>query len=334
MEIDAATILGTPTQYPERLSESVSSLLKKWHPDVSSHPRSKEVTSHLAEMLRVVRSRGRTGDKDDDASGGLVSWLGSDGKHRRVRFRAQRSFELGEMYYGDGILAYRLDTTRSALFTRAVTTLSTMSFADQKMRDEMGRFLPSIKSSFMSSAAEPVLIMTKPGETYSLADLARSMGGSIPPVHAAWIVSGMLNVLCYLEYARIMHGDISTNTVFVCPRQHSVHLFGGWWYATGFGETVDLLPSRTFRLAPRELREEKLAGGLVDRVMVRETAFEIMRGTIPPPTMLDFLRMPPYGSALDDYKTWREHVLPESFGDARFVKLDVDARAVFGEKNG
>lgn len=335
MELDATTILGTPVQYPERLPERVSSLLKKWHPDVSKHPRAQEVTSHLAEMLRVERDRSRAGpDSKPEGrwkSGGTVSFLGTDGKRRNVRYKKEHEFELGRFYYGNGVVAFDLDPTRVDLFNRAAVTLATLPYADQKMMDEMKRFLPAVASSFIGTDTRPVLVSEKPAGTYLLSDLMEARGGSIEPIHAAWIISGMLNVLCYLDFARIMHGDISTGTIFVCLSQHSVHLLGGWWYATGYGEIVDLIPSRTYRIAPYELKSKKEATGLVDRILVRETSFDMMRGRDIPDPMKDFLRMPPLESALEDYRTWKEEVLPASFGETRFARMDVSDREVFGE---
>lgn len=343
--LSADFILSTPVDEPERVFQSttpdgveakIRKLLKEWHPDVSSHARAGEVTAQLNVLAAAARKRVRDGTW---AEVGVVSWH-SGSRRYRVRYRAKRSFELGTMYYGRGVAAYETKPEHQKLYSNALTRLSTMHWADDKMKTEMSRFLPALMKSFTDDVTgRRVLLLDKPQGTYTVRDVVAARGGRLEPVHAAWLMSGLLNVCCYLQWASLSHGDVSMDTVFMTPAEHSVSLLGGWWYAHPVGEKIESLPYRTACLAPPDSIRMKLADERTDllcaRALVREALGSPsgmdMGGDVPLP-MTNFLRSPSSGSALEDYQVWKEKVLPASFGARRFVELEVSEADAFKER--
>lgn len=342
MSLSADFILSTPLDSPERVFQSetadgveskIRELLKEWHPDVSKRSRATEVTSHLNVLADAARKRVGSGTW---SRVGVQVWRGSDGRERRLRYKKRSSFELGTLFYGDDTAAYETRPEHEKLYSNALTRIATLHFEDEKMKREMERFLPLSRKSFTSDRSLRVLAVSKPRETYTARDVVEAVGGKLSPEHAAWVMSALLNVCCYLQWARISHGDVSLDSVFLTPSDHAASLLGGWWYAAPVGTSLTHLPSRTASLAPRDSISMKRADERTDllcaRALVRE-ALGDPTGTNPsretPRAMSDFLRSPSSGSALEDYTTWRNSVLPASFGDRRFVELSVHDSDVF-----
>jgi hypothetical protein len=53
--------------------------------------------------------------------------------------------------------------------------------------------------------------------------------------------------------------------------------------------------------------------------------------TVPEPIQ-EWLQLPSSGSATTDYATWKNEVLPESFGPPKFVKLNLASAELYKEK--
>ena len=90
----------------------------------------------------------------------------------------------------------------------------------------------------------------------------------------------------------------------------------------------------TTGINPRCDRAVQVAGIRTDLELIRALGRELlgdisgarlMREKAAPPPMLDWLRLPAPQSAVDDYHTWQRQVLTASFGERRFMKLDLSA---------
>ena len=349
--MQAADILKIPDDKPELLftpgmsvDDRFRSLIKRFHPDVSSDPLARQVTAKITVLVATAR---RVGLDPQAAAAAKVSGsnvltlTGTDGKIRNIRYGARSPFELGSCYYGSRYVVYVVDPAYSSLYDSAVTTISTLHFASDRMATEVGRYTPKIKSTFTTVDGKRVLVLTKPEGVYTLRHVLDARGGSLEPEHAAWIMSSVLNMCCYLQWARLCHNDLSVDSVFVSPREHAVYILGGWWYAAGVGEHLTHLPARSARLAPVDIIGEKLADSRTDLILARALIREVSGnlsvadlmtgGTRIPAPMARFLSVPGPGLALEDYKVWTEDVLPSSFGARRFVELKINDSDILKE---
>ena len=59
------------------------------------------------------------------------------------------------------------------------------------------------------------------------------------------------------------------------------------------------------------------------------TGLRLAREKAAPPPMIDWLRQPAGTCALDDYQTWQRQVLPASFGERRFVELNLTRQDLY-----
>jgi hypothetical protein len=204
------------------------------------------------------------------------------------------------------------------------------------MRKAIKDFLPRLERR-IEAVGTSVNVFQRPPDTVLLTDLVRHMGGRIPPVHVAWLVSCMENMACYLAWAGISHGAISADNILVSPEQHSIVLVGGWGFSTQFGSRPAALPQRTLSLAPRLAVAGEVVAPSLDLSLIRATARELlgasgggglaMMSDIPAP-LRTWLSLPSENNAFEDYKSW-ERCLTASFGPRKFVRMEVHPAEVY-----
>lgn len=333
MTLSAENILAVPLDQPERLfkQETVDAeykaLIKVWHPDINRHPKAAAVARHLNVLHQEASRRAKTGTWETKD---VLSLVGKDGKTRRIHFRKSFEFELGRCYYGDEIVAWVVDAVHKPLFDHALRTLSTLHYANEDMKGAFAPLLPDIRATFETSD-KCVLILNKPRGSYRMRDVMDALGGQFPAEGTAWVTSCLLNICCFLEWARISHGDISLDSCWVNPETHSVYLLGGWWYATEVGQELKFLPTRSYKLAPSDTLATKLADQRTDVLLAKAVGRELSGNPGRSP-MQDFFRTPTGHTAVEDYSHWKDVILPHQFGASRFVELVVSESDVYKER--
>ncbi len=340
--ISPQAILAVPLTEPQRLFSGEAetmraewrSLAARFHPD--RHPedtRATEVLQHInalhAEALRKLAS----GLWEEP---GMLRLEATDGRRVELAFCRKGSFELGEQYIGRDFIAFSLAKTERDLFEAAISTIRRLRFRDDAMRQEMARFLPEIVDTIETAERLVLIVRRRRGEIL-LADLIGHMDGRLPPRHVAWILSGLENLACYLDWAGLMHGAVGPASVFVSPQHHTAALRGGWWYAAAFGARLVALPQRTLAVLPPIVADGKRAAGAIDGELIRLTGREmlgdsagarLLRAADVPKALAAWLQQPPCACALDDYRSW-ETARDAAFGPRRFAELKVDAEAIY-----
>ena len=150
------------------------------------------------------------------------------------------------------------------------------------------------------------------------------------PVHAAWMTSRLMNMLCMLDHAGIMHGGLSLDNLFVDTSNHSLFLVGGWWYARKAGKKLVVLPAEAMNKLPASMLTDKIAETRLNNILVQQMAIELFGGkslahlrTLKdvPKQVVEFLASSLVGMpAQVAYSTW-EKTLVAGFGPRKFVKF-------------
>ena len=342
LTLSAATLLAIPPTEPERLvsgdpetaRQEFRALASIWHPDRCSRPEATEVFQHLGRLYEAALGKLRDGIWQTP---GLLRLRATDGTEFRVRYHREREFELGRVFVGDDIVTTLVDRAHADLFPNALVAIGRLPCADARMAAEVGRCLPEIVRCFEIGAGQ-VLVVRKTPDLLPLREVLDHYDGRLDPRHAAWIVSSLLNLACYLDYAGIVHNAISTETYYISPPAHSGALLGGWWYAVRQGEPLRAAPAATIQYAPFDVMTHRRGDHRTDLESIRALGRELL-GDITgsrlacekaaPPPMIDWLRLPAGACALDDYQTWQRQVLPASFGERRFVELDLTRQDLY-----
>ena len=328
----ANMLLDVPLDAPSRLfpqdpteAERVwRTLARQWHPDRSCHPRAKAVFAHLNALRQRASAWRSEGRWEVDNT---LTLHCTDGKTRRLRYLKRHFTDLGENLIAHNLFTSLTRVTHADLAERESRAIAHLTFADTRMAQEMLPWLPSEMARFQTRGHH-ALLLSKAPHMLLLADLLAHYGGTLDARHVGWIVSGMLHVACYLEWAGLAHHAIGPETWLVSPERHSGTLVGGWGYATDIGTRLKAVPARTFNAAPSIWKTAKIATSAMDRELIKLTGREMSRDDMPDP-LADWLTRPPMAHAIDDYQSWK-NALRDAFGRPRFVKLTTTPDVVYG----
>ena len=340
--LTAEALLAIGATEPERLFSADEATMKqqfralaaRWHPDRCPDTGTTEVFQHVSRLYEAALQKLRGGIWQTP---GLLMIKATDGATYKIRYRKERAFELGRQFIAKEVVAYVIENDYADLFDNALAVIGRLPCADPRMAAEINRYLPEVVSQF-ATAEGRVVVLKKGADQVLLRDLLEHLGGQIDARHVAWIISSLLNVACYLDYAQLAHNAISADNWFVSPAQHSGALLGGWWYAVRQGEAMRAAPAMTINYAPFEVMTNRRGDSRTDLELIRAVGRELLgdisgmrlsRAKAVPPPMLDWLRRPAQRSAVDEYQTWANQVLKDSFGKRRFVELQVSLADVY-----
>lgn len=302
-------------------------LVQRWHPDRNREPRATEVFMRIQSLHPVLLPKASVAPSIDLAD--------RAGRVFRYQPLASEPFVLGQYHRGAASLAYRVGPRHEALFNQARDLLSGLSFATPAMHASLSPLLPSVVGSPWGDQGG-LLVIRHPSDAIRLRDL-HAHAGHLDPRHVAWIISGLFNLACYLEHAKIVHHDISLDTVWIRPAVHEVLILGGWFFACRVGEPISALPAHAAALAsPRYLSARKASHGLpveliraVGRELLGDRSGQRLPTTLPAP-LRAFLTDPARPAAVDDYKAWKQ-ALEASFGPPTFVPMPFSASEIYKE---
>lgn len=260
----------------------------------------------------------------------------TDGREYRMQHVARRSHELGELLIGRQTVAWLIEPAAADLYQAGLATLRNLSFGSTGMREQLSGCLPGIQAALKTQQHE-VLVSTKGADMVLLADLMAHLGGRLPPGHTAWVLSCLYNIACYLQWAGLTHNAIGPETVFVSPSRHACALLGGWWYAVPEGGRLVALPKRSADALPPYIVASRRTSARADLELIRATGRELLgdasgvrllRDPQVPPALAQWLQHPCSGSAVNDYRQWRQ-TLRRAFGEPRFRRLEVSVDEIY-----
>lgn len=324
-------------------------LLKKWHPDISKDEKASDVSHHIMALADAAKLKLDSGLWMSENELRLES---SDGRKYKLQYLKRHDFELGSFYISNRKVTYIVRGEFADLFDNAVKRIGALKFANDKMKEGFETYLPKIFKSFLAKNGDRVLILEKEPDAILLRDCFNHASGAIDPRHVAWIMSRMHNFSAYLQWAGIAHNAIGLDTCFIvpkdrefdrkkgsiAPKDHALAVLGGWWYAARSGERLLGLPPQAANYAPRDVLKTGIADTQLDRTMIRVAGRELLgdasgvrlskSGKIPRP-MIDWLATPGSGNAIEDFATWRDKILTDSFGKREFVEMNVSPDEVY-----
>ena len=309
------------------------SYVKTWHPD--RHGGDKFASDVLAQINVLYDDAVRR--ITDGTWGGKSSFRFdlSDGKHVDVQYHVSRPFELGQMYIADTHVTFAVAKEHTDLFENAVNRIKGLTYANDKMRAEISRCIPSEIKTLIGVDGRRFLYIRKTPDLLPLRDVyehLRLHPDGFDERHAAWIGSSLHNLACYFSWAKLVHHDISLDTYFISPKHHGGALLGGWWYSKSVEQSVSVVPRRTHDYLPWDVRKDKRASFLTDQELVRATVRELLGdatgASLKKCELTDWLKQSASGSAVNLYKEWYA-VLKKKFGERRFTKLELVADQLY-----
>ena len=216
-----------------------------------------------------------------------------DGRDVSIKYIYKSEQDGVECYTARNNVVFMFPSGKKALADRFVEGTKLVNYPSADVRD-LAQYFPIITGTFRLADDAVMLALSKPEEVFPLGAF-----GSLPPVHAAWIVSRLENLCCVLEYSGMTQGGITLNDLFINARTHELYLLGGWYNA----------------------KKEKSSTDLAD---LRKTVKQLMGREISkaPVQFRDFLDKRDLPDAYTDFADW-DNVIETGFGGRRFEKLDL-----------
>lgn len=188
-------------------------------------------------------------------------WLGVnsisfEGKKSRIQFdylKESMVQDFGTKYIGRGRIIYK--TTDSNLDLCKVwvqNSAKILKNAPPKSMDK-GTYLEAqaeVVPVVVELEGDEVLVIVTKNPEYLCASHILQATGPLHPRHVTWILSRLYTLSCLMQVADVPNLSISTDSLFVNPRNHLVILTEGWQYAESFKEKALACPRRLTRLCP------------------------------------------------------------------------------------
>lgn len=342
----AGDILRIKEDQPELLFSAADAveaeykvLMKHWHPDVNHHGDATNVFAHIGVLHRAAQAKAKLGEWHVP---GLLELHSTTGKTYRIKYRVEKTFELGRLYIGDKYIVYCVEPKFKKLYDNALKHLKAeRKYPSPKLETEIARYLPRLKIDFETASAL-VVVFEKTPDLFSLRDVHEFYGKKMDPRHVAWICNRLFSFCCWTQWRDLTHNDLSMDTIFISPPHHGMTVFGGWWYATAKDQKLIGATQRTMNLMPSVVKKDKLASTRLDLELVRGLARELLgdpagsrliKDNIAPAPMARWLTLPTTGVASKDYKSWNAEALKPSFGEPKFHKMIVSETDIYPERN-
>ena len=314
-------LFGTNADEAKRIWRKLASI---WHPDRNSNPEAGHVFAHI----KIVYERAEA-SVAPPAPPKEQELTCRDGSQIRIKWLREHKLEVGRACIGRSIATYLLEPEFDDLSAAAESTVNALPYHDERMRKAMRHNVPG-QARRIELERGSAIVVDKPKGLVPLADVHELAGRRIDPRHVAWMTSSMLNLVCYLQFAKIAHQGMTSTNLLVDPARHSIGLWGGWWWSGKHGERLQALAGSAARAAPPDVMEAKKCNLRLDQFMVRDTARTLLgeHWSETPEPMREFIDLPPAPDAINDYKQWMK-TLERSFGKRKFVKLDITADHVY-----
>lgn len=282
-----------------------------------------------------------------DAITNKLLWIAKDSvilqiKNKTFRFKWKYMKETDDSYQFDNekYVVFVSKKGYEDLASSAEQNLSfirSKNFQDSKVDGlrKTIRLIPDFYSEF-TDIEHGIISFTKPGNVFPLSAVLSAYGnssGSFSIPHATWMTGRLLNFLCFLNAAGVVHGGISLDSMWVDLDSHELYVYGGWQFSRKTGEKFVALPAEGSRLIDDHIASMKLSSELIRILCLRlyHARYNeiVIRKDIPRP-VIDFLSVPFSGNPVETYKRWEK--IRDSSWERKFTKFDYSSSMIYNSK--
>lgn len=319
---------------PDEIKAQYRKLAGQHHPDKGGDAADFQLVKDLYDQALAKIESGAPWD-----TGKAVTWRVGD-RSFTLKYRRRLDAGIGKAYAGQTRVLFLLDESFADLGKDAYRLMlenRANAGPNDRLKEVNGWILPDPVSDPRGDAA---IMLSKDEDIHPLRAVLEAYP-KIDAASAAWMIGRLMHILCFLEWKGVVHGDLSVDSLFVNLKNHSLHLYGGWWFSRAKGTRFAALPARSIRLCPSDIIKEKVAHKRLDFELARHAACEIMGAASPtelrmrkdiPAPLVQFLVSPfAAPTATELYNQW-EKTRDASFAKREFVHFDHDPRVIYQEK--
>ncbi|AET68102.1 DnaJ-class molecular chaperone with C-terminal Zn finger domain [Desulfosporosinus orientis DSM 765] len=310
---------------PVKAKEEYRLLVQKYHPDRSKEARAEDVFRKIRDLYAQAESLFVSGQWEES---NVREFKTKEGKYKRLKFIKEFPFELGVQYVASSVVVYVLEAEHKKYFDNALQRVSSLRYENKAMEDEFKRYFPEFMDKFETAAGEWVLVIKKTKDFVRLQDLLNYYQGKIEPRHAAWMLSRLGSICCFLDYNGLAHNGISLENCFVSPENHSIALLGGWWYCVGQGEKMLGTQKQIYDVMGPLIKTNKAGCITTDLESIKLMGRELLNKAQVPDSYQAWLEKGSADSARKEFVGWNT-ALRNSYGPRKFISMEVGEKEVY-----
>ena len=304
----------------ETAKQEYRNLVKSIHPDICSHPHAETAMKKLNALYRRA-----------EECFSLMIWeqtnrvwlIDKSGKRILVSYLCSNDFELGKRYVCNEAVVYVLNPSAKKYYDNYLKSVKALRYANDKMKMEMSRFMPSITMNFECSDRKYAIVVKKSEDMLPMDLLISSLDNTTDDRHMAWMISRLNNIVCFLSYNKVSHNGIVLSNCFVSPKYHSISLLGGWWYASPFDSKMIGTTKEVYNNMPALEKTEKTGTALTDLESVKAIGRLLSKKFSLPKAISRWTSSGSSKSAYQEYKKWSKALI-SAYGARKFVPFDID----------
>lgn len=288
-------------------------LMLKYHPDRCDDPRAAEASAVINMLYGKLKKANTVSEKVFHRAGTQAM---------TIQYQMKTEHEYGDEYTGEygNYFLIRRDAEECFTESPAQSGYFFREYLPAGVIAQAELFLPYIRDCFRTD--EGILIHTaKLPEELPLTRVIDFYGGSLPSRHGAWIISRLLGMCCYAEIRGIVLNCIADENLLISPKEHTVRIGGGWWFAQREGEKLTGVQSAVYDSMPVSSQTDGIARHVTDIECVKAICRRIMPDDAPE-AILDFAESVSAGSAADEMEKW-DNALQKDYGGRKFCKMEV-----------
>lgn len=328
-EIMRLTRTQAEKQFGTNLRKEIGKLIRIWHPDINPDPRAPEVIALLSRLRAADAPRPPSVPPPR-------TFMRVDGRGFGLRPVSTFSDESAEVLVCARSVSRVFTADDADLAAHETDVINAFRFADAAMEKQMRQFLPDAPKVTVLDDGRVMHTFPRRPDELPLRDLLRHHG----PFDArtcAWIISGLMNIACWLRWSGNVHGGIRPETVMIAPEFHAVRLLG-WEFCTPFDARPAALPRSTLRLFPSLTAPGAVPAKDLDLSLVREVLFALtgtphasamLSGGVPAAIAQWATFAPHAEGAFADYAHWKD-ALRTAYGAPTFIDMGITPEHVYG----
>jgi hypothetical protein len=301
-------------------------LAKKYHPDVNKDEKAEIAFRNLQTLYQEAKEKLEKGIWEMK---NLIILKSTTGKKISFKYLSDKQFELGHIYVGNQHILYSFEDKNKKYFDNAILMIKSIKYANSNMRNEFEKLMPKITSFFSTDDNKHILVIEKNEKEYMLSDVVNKTGSKLTDRHVAWIISRLNNLNCFLTFNNIVLNGINTDNCFINPENHTLSLYGGWWYAKPTNKKMIGTTGEIFSVMPIKNKTEKIALHTTDMESIRYLAKKILfNKATTPKALLNWLEEGSEEDSFKEFEKWNT-TLDNAYGKRTFVNLNISKNDIY-----